>query len=492
MLQRLLLSIALIFCLVPPALGGTGLALPDLGSGSIRILAGTQEEHIGRSILNELRRANLVLEDPEINEYIQDLGKRLVAAAHNGSVEFTFFVIRDDSINAFALPGGYIGVHSGLITRTQTESELASVLAHEVAHITQRHLARRFEASSGMNLKSLAVLLGAIALAASGAGGDNVTGAMMLGQGFALQQQINFTRAQEYEADRVGIEILADAGFDPVGMVNFFEIMQRIQRLQNSRMPEFLSTHPLSLSRVSEASQRVQQMTGERSTVRESRSYPLMKARLGVLGGTNPLLLGNSDEQEDGLTLRYARALDLAQGGNADKAVPIFRALLEEDDSVMHYHLGLGKALLENGARDEAIAVFENASRVFPVSVPVGLAHAEALRRSDRARDALDILRDLFNRREPKPENIRFMAQIAAEAGEAAESHYYMSEYYLRTGDLNSAREQLQLALDKAPPSTNEQLQYQARFEEVSRVLLEVRANEPQKRDDDPPPRRRR
>src|SRR5690606_16971174 len=133
------------------------------------------------------------------------------------------------------------------------ESELASVLAHEVAHVTQRHVARRFEASSGMNLKSIAVLLGAIALAASGADADDVTGAMMLGQGLAIQEQINFTRSQEYEADRVGVEILARSGFDPRGMVDFFGTMQRMQRLQNSRMPEFLSTHPLSLSRITEA-----------------------------------------------------------------------------------------------------------------------------------------------------------------------------------------------------------------------------------------------
>jgi len=485
MLQRLLLSVILTFFLVPAALGGTGLALPDLGSGSIRILAGTQEEHIGRSILNELRRANLVLEDPEINEYIQDLGSRLVAVADNGPVEFTFFVIRDDSINAFALPGGYVGVHSGLIARTRTESELASVLAHEVAHVTQRHIARRFEAGSGANLKSLAILLGAIALAATGSSGDDVTGAMMLGQGLAIQEQINFTRAQEYEADRVGVEILAAANFDPVGMVSFFEIMQRIQRLQNSRMPEFLSTHPLSLSRVSEAAQRVQQMDSGRET-HESRSYPLMKARLGVLAGTNPLLLGAADEQDDGKTLRYAQALDLLKHGEAATAVPLLRTLLLEDDSVIHYHIGLGKALVESGAHDEAITVFEKASRLFPGNVPVGLAHAEALRRNNRASDALGVLRDLFNRREPKPEYLRIMAQSAAEARAKAESHYYMSEFYLRTGDMASAREQLHLALEAAPPASSEYLQYQARFEEVSDALLEFRSRQPRQRDQEP------
>lgn len=481
MLKRLLTSLFLVVCLVPVAAGGTGFALPDLGSGSIRILAGSQEDHIGRSIVNELRRSNLLLEDPEINEYIQDLGSRLVAAVNNGQVDFEFFVIRDDSINAFALPGGYIGVHSGLITRTQTESELASVLAHEVAHVTQRHIARRYEASSGMSLKSFAILLGAIALAAAGADGDDIAGGMMLGQGLAMQEQINFTRAQEYEADRVGVEILAGADFNPEGMVDFFTTMQRIQRLQNSRMPEFMSTHPLSLSRISEAAQRVRRMPANHE-VRESRSYPLMKARLGALTSNGPRMPAG-DKQEEETALRYAQALEAMQRGRSEDAVPLLRALVAEDDSITHFHISLGDALMQAGKAADALAVLENASRLFPTNVPVGLAHAEALRRDDQADAAMTVLRRLFNRNVPKPEYIRIMAQAAADAGEQAESHYYMSEYYLRTGDLESGRVQLQLALDAAAPSSSEQLQYEARLEEVSNILIEIRANQPRRRD---------
>src|SRR5690606_5073632 len=264
---------------------------PELGGGTLRLLAGTSEASIGRQITAELRRNGLLIEDPELNEYIQHVGSRLVAASDHQDTRFTFFIVRDDTVNAFALPGGYIGIHSGLLLKTRTESELASVLAHEVAHVTQRHVARRFEANSSLGLKGLAVLLGAIALAAAGAGGDDVTGAMMLGQGMLAQEQINFTREQEYEADYIGVEMLARAGFDPRGMVRFFETIQLAQRIQNSRMPEFLSTHPLSMSRVIGSSQRVQKMTpGE---AEESRNYPLMKARLGVLAGN--VVAGVSD-----------------------------------------------------------------------------------------------------------------------------------------------------------------------------------------------------
>lgn len=474
MLRRLILI--LLPLLAPPPAQAGSIALPDLGSGGISILMGTREEHIGWSIVNELRRSNLILEDPELTEYVQNLGSRIVAAADNGRTSFYFFIVKDDSINAFALPGGYIGVHSGLLLRTESESELASVLAHEVAHVTQRHVARRFEASSGMNLKSIAVLLGAIALAASGADADDVTGAMMLGQGLAIQEQINFTRSQEYEADRVGVEILARSGFDPRGMVDFFGTMQRMQRLQNSRMPEFLSTHPLSLSRITEAAQRVQAM-GVVEGVQESREYPLMKTRLRALAGKAPLFSSRKETRND--AARYGRALDLLNDGEPETAAAILRGLRDEDDSVTHYHIALGRALLEAGARDDALAVLKHAVDLFPDNVPVGLAQAEALRRSDRPDEALVLLRDLFNRRAPQPEYVRIMAQTAADAGATAESHYYMGEYYLWLGDLGSARVQLQLAANAAEPASNDRMQYTARLKEVTDMLLEQRRDQP-------------
>lgn len=487
MWRRLAIFSLLLLLVVPPAPATAGrFALPDLGSGGLSIIAGSREEAIGRSIVNELRRADLLLEDPEITEYIQNVGSRLVAGADNGQTDFKFFVVKDDTVNAFALPGGYIAVHAGLILKTRTESELASVLAHEVAHVTQRHIARRFEAGSSMGLKSLAILLGAIALAASGADADDVSGALMLGQGLAIQEQINFTRSQEYEADHVGMNILARSGFDPEGMVDFFETMQRMQRIQNRFMPEFLSTHPLSMSRVTDAAQRVQAM-GEIGQVRESRSYPLMKARLAVLAGDAPLLAGAGDDATGTETARYARALALLEDGEAETAAAIFRELRDEDDSVMHYHIGLGRALMAADRIDDAVAVMDHAADLFPINVPVGLAHAETLRRAGRAEDALNVLRDLFNRRPPEPEYIRVMAQTAADAGFKAESHYYMGEYYLRLGDLDSGRIQLQLATENADPASNDYLQYKARLEEVSDALLEQRRNE-RPRQAEPPP----
>lgn len=470
MLRRCLIFLLLLSQLLPPAAANPVISLPELGGGTLRLLAGTSEASIGRQITAELRRNGLLIEDPELNEYIQHVGSRLVAASDHQDTRFTFFIVRDDTVNAFALPGGYIGIHSGLLLKTRTESELASVLAHEVAHVTQRHVARRFEANSSLGLKGLAVLLGAIALAAAGAGGDDVTGAMMLGQGMLAQEQINFTREQEYEADYIGVEMLARAGFDPRGMVSFFETMQRAQRIQNSRMPEFLSTHPLSMSRVIESSQRVQKMTpGE---AEESRNYPLMKARLGVLAGN--VVAGVSDNP---LGKPYADALQAMRTGKPQQAVKMFEELLASDDSITHYHIGLGMALLQAREAVRAQQVMERAHGLFPHNVPVVLAHAQVLRQTDRANEALVMLRDLFNRHEPVPDEIRVLAQVAAEAGETAESHFYMSEYYIRFGNLGAARDHLTLAVNGSRASSKERLQYEARLKEVTDALLEMRRN---------------
>src|SRR5690606_6183983 len=183
--------------------------------------------------------------DPEVTEYIRALGLRLSSQAHDGSQRFNFFMVRDTSINAFALPGGFIGVNAGLMLETQQESELAGVLAHEVAHVTQRHIARSLAAQSRNSLVSTAAMLAAILLGAAAGGGDAAMAGVAAAQSLAIQQQISFTRSNESEADRVGLGILARAGFDPNGMPAFFETMARRAGTSEMNIPEMLRTHPV-------------------------------------------------------------------------------------------------------------------------------------------------------------------------------------------------------------------------------------------------------
>ena len=227
-------SIALLLALLifVSGAGADDINLPDMGSPADAILSNSDEAQLGRMIMREI-------------------GSRVVAQANDGDHAFTFFVVEDERINAFALPGGYIGVHTGLIEATRNEDELAGVIAHEVAHVTQRHIARAIHANSRQSILSTALMLGAIIVAAAGGSSDAVQGAMAVAQGTAAQAQINFTRSNEYEADRVGIAALADAGFDPYGMASFFEVMSRQTTTSpDMRAPEFLRTHPVTTARI--------------------------------------------------------------------------------------------------------------------------------------------------------------------------------------------------------------------------------------------------
>lgn len=289
--------------LQPLALSAQTFDLPSIGSPADALLPRTEEARIGRAMMRMFHQQGRIVQDPELTEYINDLGFELVGKTNTEEYQFEFFVIDDPSINAFALPGGFIGVHTGLIQLTESEDELASVLAHEIAHVTQRHIARTIHDNSRASMTTLAALLGAIALsAATGAGGEAVQGAIATTQAVAAQQQINFTRRYEYEADRVGITTLAGAGFDATAMADFFARMGR--KTNNSLFPsaqfEYLRTHPVSSSRTAEAKARAQRYN---ILPREnSLNYSLMKARTFALFTPTPeraLAQFSGDEDQD-------------------------------------------------------------------------------------------------------------------------------------------------------------------------------------------------
>ena len=238
--------------------------LPDMGNPVDAIITRGDEYRIGLTVMRQLREQGQILEDPEISEYIQALGSRIAAQATDDGNRFTFFVVRDPAINAFALPGGFIGINQGLLLATKSESELASVLAHEIAHVTQRHIARSIRAAGRQSLATTAMVIAGILLGAVG-GGDAAQAAIAIAQGTAAQQQINDTRSNEQEADRVGISYLAAAGFDPNAMPAFFETMNRRQGLSGQNIPEFILTHPVTTNRIAESRDR-------------AKDYPVPKA----------------------------------------------------------------------------------------------------------------------------------------------------------------------------------------------------------------------
>jgi len=450
--------------------------LPDIGSPAEAMMTLDDEYQIGRMIVRGLRDQDQILEDPEVTEYVRSIGYRLSSQAHDGAQRFNFFMVRDNTINAFALPGGFIGVNTGLMLETKNESELAGVLAHEIAHVTQRHIARSIAAQSRSSIVSTAAMLAAILVgAAAGGGGDAAMAGMAAAQSLAIQQQISFTRANETEADRVGLGILARSGFNPEGMPDFFETMSRRAGLSEANVPEMLRTHPVTVNRIAETKERAAQIQIEPQP--DSLSYAITRERLRVLStpaGKNPLDYYNAtiqNEPDATAAQIYGRALALMMSGKAQQAVPVFQRLRDADPTVLQYHTALGQAQLQAKQDKAALNTLAHARELFPRNVAVTVRYAEALMQLGDPKKAHEILLDLFNVVPPTPEQARLTALAANAAGDVADSYYYMSEYHVMSGDLLLAVNQLQLALAVPKITSVQRARFQARLEEIQAAM---------------------
>ncbi len=452
-MRRLVAALTALTLLVPAtAPAATGDDLPDIGGPANSVLSRDMEMQIGRSIFRSLVDTNRVMSDPEIQEYVQDVGLKLAAQAQDGEYQFTFFVVNDPAINAFALPGGYVGIHSGLLLATSSESELAGVLAHEVSHVTQRHISRAVFANQRNSILTMAAMLGAILLGAVGGSGDAITGAIATAQSVAAQQQINFTRANEYEADRVGVGVLAAAGFDPMGMPAFFETLARQTGPLASQAPEFLRTHPVTVNRIAETRERAASFP--RPDIQDAAGYSLTRARVRVLSSPTPekALEFFQGEQRDPkhageVGTEYGFALVRMELGQYKEAKALFSGLLDANPGVIPFHTGLAGAELALGNRNAAFAVYEKAMGLFPRNVPLTVRYTEALLADGQAKLAHTILLDLLNNVPPTAEQVRLIALAASAAGDTADAHYYMAELHLIKGDVIMASDQLRLAL---------------------------------------------
>jgi len=233
--------------------------LPDIGSSAASLATPQELREYGAGMLQEMRAYELVVDDPLLSDYINALGFRLVASSDHPDSGFYFFIVRDEQINAFAAPGGFVAANAGLITAMQTEDELAGVLAHEISHVEQQHILRAFEDQKKMSIPIMLGMLGVI-LASAHRNDDTAAAAMMTGTSLIQQRQINFTRGDEAEADRVGIQTLARAGFDPLAMAGAFQALQKVMRVNGVDIPEFLLDHPLDTKRIADAKARAEQL----------------------------------------------------------------------------------------------------------------------------------------------------------------------------------------------------------------------------------------
>jgi beta-barrel assembly-enhancing protease len=474
--------------------------LPDIGSPASSSLSLDDEYRIGLQVMRQLRDEGQVIEDPEATEYLQALGARIVAQATGDSLQkFQFFFVRDNTINAFALPGGFIGVNYGLVLATRNEAQLAGVLAHEIAHVTQRHIARRVRSQGRQSIATVATILAAILVGAATGSSDAAMAGVTAAQGAAMQQQINFTRANENEADRVGMSFLAAAGFDPYGMPDFFETMGRRNAItagNRNVLPEILQSHPVTTNRIAESRARASLFKDTKQTA-ETVSYTLTRERLRVLAtppedNVRRYYAERRTQQDQTTGEQYGEALASYQAGNALASLDTLTELARDYPQVPMLQSTLGQALMSAGDSEDGLNTFQRALTLSPRNIPLTMRYAEALLKSNQAKQAHAVLLDLFNNVAPTPEQIRFTALAASSAGDTGDAAFYMSEYHIATGNLPLSVAQLEMAL-AAPNITGVQRsRYQARLDEVREVLFRDRKQRERPKPEQDPQQSRR
>jgi predicted Zn-dependent protease len=512
----------LLAALISAALTSTAVAqndvrLPDLGSSANALISPQEAQDYGASMLRQMRALDMVVDDPLLDDYINDLGYRLVASSDKPKDHFAFFVAKDPEINAFAAPGGYIAVNSGLLTITRNESELAGVIAHEIGHITQNHLQRAFEDSKKDAPLMALVLLGAIAAGAGGHSGDAPMAVLAGGQGLLAQKSINFTRKDEVEADRVGIQTLANAGFDPNAMAGFFQRMEDVLSAGAGGLdvPALLQTHPVTTMRISDAKARAatlvaaqklrpsgggidklqwQQSTAPIAFVKDPttllqvhhgggiNTYALIRERVRVLAGDAlkqaSYYSSNLQNQQgfDTLANRYGYALALTRSGRGAQAIEQLQPLLQSAPDNLILKLALADAKAQVGQRAAALAIYSSLHVQSPRNRAVALAYAKALTADgskDQAREAANLLRPLLDNAS-EPEIYSTYARASDRAGDSVRAGEAFADASYYAGRPFDAMEQLKRLLKRDDLDYYARVRIQARITELTPLVLEL------------------
>ena len=423
--------------------------LPDLGESSQAVFTPQIERKIGAAIMRDIRSDPAFLDDPEVTGYLNDLGFRLAAAIPNNRQDFEFFAVRDNTLNAFALPGGYIGVHSGLVLASQSESELAGVLAHEIAHVTQRHIARLVAQDSRNSILSIAALALAILTARSNSQVGAAAGAVA--QAGVIQSALDFTRENEREADRVGFQILSESGLDPHGMAAFFDRLSKFNRLYDNNAPAYLRTHPITTDRLADIENRLESVPYRQ--VPDSLEFQLVRAKLRAHVGRpeEALQWFDSGLKEHKFSNEVAQRYGLVSALLRAKQYPrAERELAQLKKSAPTHAMieSLAAALKrEQGQDAAALDVYRAALKLFPFQRALIYGYAETLLAMRQYAESVIYLDAELKRYASDARLYEFQARAYAGQRKEFLSHRVLAEAYARRGNLSAAIEQLQIAL---------------------------------------------
>ena len=485
--RRLVIPLIAVFCLQTP-LATAQSDIPSLGDTARGELTPVAEYQLGKEIMVQIRSDPAYVNDPVLTEYLTNLGNRLVSADPQirGELanDFSFFAIRDATLNAFALPGGFIGVHTGLLLATQSESELASVLSHEIGHVSQRHIARMLSQQRQDILIPIAATV--LAILAAQAGGDAAGAVMMGGQGYAIQKQINFTRDAEKEADRVGFSILKGAGFDTTGMTSFFQRMQTATRTYSDAPSPYLRTHPLTSERIADIEARVRRepyrqhaddldfylMRAKARLVQDDSAPALQKAaamfeeqiksgsRLYMAAGNYGLALIALQRKEPAKARTYLQQVKKTVGEAAARQSLALDSLTVE-------------ILLASGQTADAVREARAATVRFPSSRALAHQYANALYAAKRYDEAAKYLRKQVQMYRDDATLQRQLAKVYDAQGKKALMHMALAESYALSGAYTAALEQLNLARKAGDVTFYDQSVIDAREREWKAIVKE-------------------
>ena len=439
--------------------------LPDMGDASQGALSPQQERQIGEQSMLQIRADNSYLDDTEVYAYLNQLGYQLVANSNDPAQEFEFFALNDNTINAFALPGGFIGVNTGLILSAESESELASVLSHEIAHVTQHHLARMVAGQKFDSVGAMAAI--AVAILAARSNPDAAQIALIGAQAGSIQRQLNFTRTHELEADRIGLTTLQKADFDTRAMPLFFERLQKSTRLLDNSLPSYLRTHPITSERIADIASRVQQTPYR--LVADNLNFQLVRAKLRAT-------LSDSQEAAAYFTAalgtqkhgnqtaqRYGLALTLLKSGQTDRAEKEFLPLNEQvlqnpmiatlAGQIKRAQIIRAGSIKQRGSINQTskqdknlFTFYRNATQNFPQHRALSYDYAELLLEDKRFEDTLKLLNDQVADHPNDPRLYELQARAYAALGKPQEEHHALAYVYALHGNLLAAIEQLELA----------------------------------------------
>ncbi len=426
--------------------------LPSLGDASSGVSAPQQEYLLGRAWLSALRGQVRTIEDPEIKDYVEHLIYRLVETSEIRDRRLEIVVVDSPALNAFAVPGGIIGINAGLFLYTDDEQQFASVIAHELAHVSQRHYARNLEAAQRNRPLDMAATLASVVLLAAGAG-DAGMAALAGSQAAMIERNLAYSRQFEQEADRVGMGNLYRAGMDPRAMPEMFEAMHRANRFAGNRPPEFLLTHPVTESRISDTRARAEQypQTGRKNPD----EFLLMREKVRLHYARSPQIAlsdakAEAQAEPNQLSAQYRLALAQSAANQADAAVRTLTPLLTRAPHQTALILAQVQADAKRGQSTAALSRLEQALTYSPADFALQYVQADLLMQAGRPEESARILAALSRQRPGDPDIWYLLAEVQGLSGNRLDLHLSRAEYFRLVGDLEQADAHLGFALEEA------------------------------------------